>query len=505
MIAAQRTDFQYRPSQPWVSTNLKLTYVFENGDGLEDDGNTIEDGSVVGADNESSTNDQATRLQYGKDGGPPGQSTGSTAGSVQLESLNTLTGLSDTPETRTSLSYVLSSSSTSVKESPLTCSNTTVTDIQTPKDISTSLVQPLTHREALLVQCFIGVISPWLDVLQDVPRFAQEVPVRATKSPMLLFAILAASSRWQTLRDSDWQEAAGYHSKCLTLVIQALSQPDLCHDDNLIVTMVCLRLYELFNSQPFSSLHLDGLASLLSAIPSFLQSGGLAEAAAWLALRHDLFMAMVAKRAPRISLNDYDHSNVFQRPLTPGAKAYAIILIWAKILRHLYSTDQHDSPTTWPEIERAVADWYDQSGIEPLFQQNSNVDPDQPFPIISMTSAAHVVALEYYHNCQIYINLYKLLDLQHDIPAAVKDDRHQAAINSMCSILGIALSNTWAEDAIFPGLHIIITCGHHFTDSLQRDHALRFLDSITTKFGYRTDRLVNALKHQWAEHDASKD
>lgn len=73
---------------------MKLTYVFENGDGLEDDGNTIEDGSVVGADNESSTNDPATRFQYGKDGGPPGQSTGSTAGSVQLESPNTLTGLS---------------------------------------------------------------------------------------------------------------------------------------------------------------------------------------------------------------------------------------------------------------------------------------------------------------------------------------------------------------------------------------------------------------------------
>lgn len=213
--------------------------------------------------------------------------------------------------------------------------------------------------------------------------------MRASKSPMLLFAVLAAASRRQTLRDSDWQEAAGYHSKCLTLVIQTLSQPDLCNDDNLMVTMVCLRLYELYNSQPYSSLHLDGLASLLDAIPKFLQSGGLAEAAAWLALRHDLFMAMVTKREPRIRLSDYDHSDVFQRPLTPGATAYAIILIWAKFLRHLYSTNQDDSPTTWPELEKSVANWYDQSGIEPPFQQNSNVDPDQPFPIISMTSAPH--------------------------------------------------------------------------------------------------------------------
>lgn len=136
-----------------------------------------------------------------------------------------------------------------------------------------------------------------------------------------------------------------------------------------------------------------------------------------------------------------------------------------------------------------------------------------------------VVALEHYHNCQIYLNLYKPLDSQHDTLPGIRDDRHQAAITSICSILGIALSNTWVEDAVFPGLHILITCknripqqqynhksdanvskgGHHLTDSLQREHALRFLDLITTKFGYRTDRLVSVLKHQWAEHDASKD
>lgn len=293
---------------------------------------------------------------------------------------------------------------------------------------------------------------------------------------MLLLAILAASSRHQALRDNDWQEASDYHSKCLTLVIQALSQPDHCHDDTLIVTMVFLRLYELFNLQPFSALHLDGLASLLSAIPTFLQSGGLAEASAWLALRHDLFMAMMTKRTPRINLDDYDHSNIFQRRVTPGATAYAIILIWAKILRHLYSADTHDTLTTWPTLEHAVEAWYDERILEYLFQQDANVEPDQPFPIISMSSAPHgivclyhlrrpvvliidaVIALQYYHTCQVYLNLYKPLDLQDNTLSAVKDGRPQAAVNSMCSILGIALSNTWVEDAVFPALHILITC-----------------------------------------------
>ncbi|KAG9568666.1 hypothetical protein KCU79_g2191, partial [Aureobasidium melanogenum] len=490
---------------------MKLAFVFENGDGLENDVDIIHDESVVGADDGTCTNDQVLQLQCGKDDGQPGHSTDTMTESVQFESPHTATGLINTPDTRTSLSYVLSSSS---KESPLTCSNTTVTDIQTPDvrsqssrciDTSTSLVPPLTHREALLMQYFIRKISPWLDVLHDVPRFAQEVPFRATRSPMLLFSILAASSRHQALRDSDWQEASGYHSKCLTLVIQALSQPEHCHDDTLIVTMVCLRLYELFNQQPLSAVHLDGLASLLGAIPDFLQSGELAEASAWLALRHDIFMAMVTKRAPTIPLNDYDHSSVFQKRPTPSSAAYAIILIWAKILRHLYSTNPDESGTTWLALENALQDWYDESRIEPLFQQDANVDPDQPFPIISMNSAPHVIALQYYHTCQVYLNLYKPLDLQQDALTAVENDRSQAAINSICSILGIALSNTWVEDAVFPGLHILITCGHHLTDSLQREHAVRVLNNICTKFGYRTDRTASALQHQWAERDSSKD
>lgn len=93
MIAAQRTDFQYRPSQPWVSTNVKLTFVFENGDGLENDINMIHDESAVGADDEICTNDQVLRLQYGKDDGQPGQSTDTMTESVQFEFPHTATGL----------------------------------------------------------------------------------------------------------------------------------------------------------------------------------------------------------------------------------------------------------------------------------------------------------------------------------------------------------------------------------------------------------------------------
>lgn len=204
---------------------------------------------------------------------------------------------------------------------------------------------------------------------------------------MLLFAILAASSRHQSLGNDKWQEASDYLGKCLKLVIQALSHPADCHSDNLLVSIVCLRLYELFSHETFSALHLDGLASLSSAMPDFLKNGGLAEAAAWIALRHDLFIAMMSKQAPKLRLEDFDHSSVFHKRADPGGPAYEIILIWAKMLRHLYSTDPGGHSTTWQSLEDAVRSWYAKKDFQPIFQQDANLDPDQPFPIISMINA----------------------------------------------------------------------------------------------------------------------
>ena len=64
--------------------------------------------------------------------------------------------------------------------------------------------------------------------------------------PMVLFALLGISSRHLAIltQQPEPAEASFYHGQCLRLVIEQLAQPGSIHDDNLLATVVCLRIYE---------------------------------------------------------------------------------------------------------------------------------------------------------------------------------------------------------------------------------------------------------------------
>lgn len=92
MIAAQRTNFVYRPSQPWVPTNMDLAFIFENGDDLEDDVKMVQDELVVSSDDERYANGQVLQNHYGKDGGQSKQSTNTMTEPIQSGSPQTTIG-----------------------------------------------------------------------------------------------------------------------------------------------------------------------------------------------------------------------------------------------------------------------------------------------------------------------------------------------------------------------------------------------------------------------------
>lgn len=83
---------------------------------------------------------------------------------------------------------------------------------------------------------------------------------------MVLKAILALAARLDAILSgaSDW-EAAEYHGQCLELLIAALAQPEDTYDDNLLITVVILRIYEELESSNDEKYHCS--AQTVSSTP----------------------------------------------------------------------------------------------------------------------------------------------------------------------------------------------------------------------------------------------
>lgn len=248
----------------------------------------------------------------------------------------------------------------------------------------------LSHREALLVQHFIQKLAPWIDCCDHACHFAHEVPKRAVYIPMVLYALLALSSRHQSLMTGcDDTEASFYHARCIDLVIDAMSKHESSYDDNLFATIVCMRIYEELDDTVDAFLHLQGVGRLLDAIPNFAHSGGLAEAASWQALRQDVYASIHNKVQPSLDLDNYGRSRVFDFR-DDDACANVIILLFGRILRLLHSPSESMAYEAWHEIEQHVELWDAQRLLlfQPLFVKEASVSEDRPFPIIRLINPA---------------------------------------------------------------------------------------------------------------------
>ncbi|KAM0719132.1 hypothetical protein Q7P37_005037 [Cladosporium fusiforme] len=331
----------------------------------------------------------------------------------------------------------------------------------------------LSHREALLIQHFIQKLAPW------------EVPKRAVRTPMVLYAVLAVSSRHQALvAGYDELEASYYHGQCLELVINALSQPETSYDDNLFATIICMRVYEELDEEVDDFLHLQGVGRLLNAIPTFAYSGGLAEAASWQALRQEIYASLFNKVPPSFDFGQ----------------------LWILRLLHSPAAVNTDS---WSELEHSIEVWDAQRSLvfRPLYAKEADPIQDQSFPIIRLTNPAQVVvALQYFNACHVLIRQHKPSDqsLSGFEAAKVRKTTERDLITALGNVIGLAESNTWVENANFTAHHMLrITGGYHISSLKQRERSIAFLRRVQDIMGFRTHSTIGLLQSQWLDLDGS--
>lgn len=225
-----------------------------------------------------------------------------------------------------------------------------------------------------------------IDCCDLLNHFGLEVPRRAVHKPMVLFSVLALSSMHQALSLAQSRhEASFYHGECLRLLIDALSDDEATYDDNLLASVVLMRVYEEIWRSNDDQHHLRGLGKLLDAIPAFAQSGGLAEAACWQSLRQDIFVSLLKAQPPTFDLANYGQSSAFKFR-DEGACANVIVLLFAKVLRLTYSPAEASLPDTWTSLEAEIERWNDRRHrlFRPMFDEESDVPNGKPFPVCCM-------------------------------------------------------------------------------------------------------------------------
>ncbi|OKP13785.1 hypothetical protein PENSUB_516 [Penicillium subrubescens] len=251
----------------------------------------------------------------------------------------------------------------------------------------------LSLREASLMRNFIQKIAPWADICDPQCHFSTGVSRRALQVPMVLKAVMALAARHDAiLSNQSDSEASEYHGQCLELLIPALDRPEQTYDENLLVTVVLLRIYEELENTTDPQFHLLGSNRLINLMSRSASSGGLAEAVSWQFLRQAIYASVVQYQPFELDLQNYARSSMFQRS-DDAAVANMVIFHCADILRICRTVPQEPvDEDARLQVANAVEEWHRAKPTtwQPLRYQPADVAVNRPFPEIWMMSAPAV-------------------------------------------------------------------------------------------------------------------
>jgi hypothetical protein len=64
--------------------------------------------------------------------------------------------------------------------------------------------------------------------------------------------------------------------------------------------------------------------------------------------------------------------------------------------------------------------------------------------------------------------------------------------------IGYGVSNSHCGNAMFQGSHILSACGAYIVDEKEQEACVEYLTGLQRLIGWRTDKVINDLREQWA-------
>lgn len=362
----------------------------------------------------------------------------------------------------------------------------------------------LSHREASLMRSFIQKIAPWADICDPQSSFSTVVPQRALQVPMVLKALLALAARHDAILtgNSDW-EASSYHGECLELLIPALNEPEHTYNENLLITVVILRICEELENNTDEKFHLLGSNRLINLMSRSASSGGVAEAVSWQFLRQAIYSSVVQYQPLQLNLRNYESSAMFQRD-DDAAFANMIIFHCAQIIQnyrdgHWASVDA----ASWHDSAKAIETWHQSkpSTWQPLRYQAPDAASDRPFPEIWMMSPPAVVGMQYYHAACIFLSASDPLSKPTSDFELARSRRlaEKTIATHVVTVIGLSWSNESVQNAYFMACHLLYRFGYCLRHPAEQQGSLRFLSRLEKVLGWRTCWIKRGLEKQWAD------
>ena len=229
-------------------------------------------------------------------------------------------------------------------------------------------------QEALLLQHYIAVLGPAMDVCDSQLYFSTVAPELATTSPLLLNAALAASAYHlsRTTTGFDPLVAEMYHERCVELLIPLLDNLSAVSDE-IVAATILLRLYEQMSSTGSDyERHLSGTYAFINAT-----AGGIRQAFFWIFLRQDMDVALSHQRPLRLDLEAYAEMSQ-TTPSHNDDRGWANRIVWiaAEVVAFLFSTEK--SHLKHEELKEKAEVWRLQKpgSFEPLFVEEGSVFPE---------------------------------------------------------------------------------------------------------------------------------
>ncbi|KAF6832703.1 zn 2cys6 transcription factor [Colletotrichum musicola] len=368
--------------------------------------------------------------------------------------------------------------------------------------------RPFQDREkARLFMHYVQDLSLWVDICDTKRHFGIEVPKRACHSPLLAYSIIALASRSLcAISGTDDSKPSTYYSHALQILIPILGGSIEELNEEVLAAIVILRQYEEMTDSDFG-VHLSGSSKLLNSMFSLASKGGLGEAASWVVLRQDYWVALVRSQPMSINLDTYRGSSSFARA-EPECLANRAVFLCAQAITYAFQPTAVRDVEKYDRINRELGAWLtsnpwhaDPLWVEPPHDNSAN---GSAFPTVWMTHPAHVVGYQHYSLARMVLHIFNpYLNKPSLETFRRRRESEKAVLDNFRVLLGLAISNPTVVNAGFTAAHALKACGVYLTDPKEQKESLVFLQRIHERTGWQTGELIEHLTLLWSQDTRS--